>query len=148
MESFHLSFLTLFMALSISCCSSQQLPQPVRPEKVRGWGDVQGNGFTSIGMFVLNKGESTDNGELGIKIIDIISPQPCAEGGSYAGMPKVILGFYRPSDRRLLCEATFTPGGTLLGNGPPYCSSEVGLSAISVNAINTEEGWVWFDLRK
>lgn len=131
------------------CCSPQERTQPARPAKVAGWKDVSVNGAHSIGEFVLGQGESTDNGELGVKVVDIIPPKACSEG--YAAMPKVMLSFYRPSDGKVLCdEAIFTEGGTSMGNGPPYphCKPDVGLSAISVNAINTQDKWVWFDLRK
>lgn len=131
------------------CCAAPQRVEQTRPDKVRGWQEIRDGTVVSIGMFVLKKGESSDNGELGVKVIDIIAPKPCADG--YAGMSKVVLSFYRPSDKKVLCdEAIFTEGGTSMGTGPPYphCTPEVGLSAISVNAINSKEDWVWFDLRK
>ncbi len=132
-----------------ACCVPRQRVEQARPEKVRGWQELRDGTVVSIGMFVMKKGESTDNGELGVRVIDIIAPTSCAEG--YAGMPKVVLSFYRPSDKKVLCEgAIFTEGGTSMGTGPPFphCSPDVGVSAISVNAINAKEGWVWFDLRK
>jgi hypothetical protein len=149
-QMFNLSLLVTAVAiLHGGCCSSQQRVEPARPEKARGWKEIRDGTVVSIGMFVLKKGESTDNGELGVKVVDIIAPKPCADG--YAGMAKVVLSFYRPSDKKVLCEeAIFTEGGTSMGTGPPYphCTPEVGLSAISVNAINARDGWVWFDLRK
>ena len=147
---FSLSFLfAAGVILYAGCCSPQERVEPVRPDKVEGWKDSYFSGVHSIAELVLTKGESSDNGELGVKVVDIIQPKPCSEG--YAAMPKVVLSFYRPSDKKVLCEeAIFTEGGTLMGTGPPYphCAPEVGLSAISVTAINTKEGWVWFDLRK
>jgi hypothetical protein len=147
---FSLSLLVTAVAiLHGGCCSSQQRVEPARPDKVRGWKEIRDGTVVSIGMFVMKKGESSDNGELGVKVIDIIAPTPCSDG--YAGMAKVVLSFYRPSDKKVLCdEAIFTEGGTSMGTGPPYphCTPEVGLSAISVNWINTKDGWVWFDLRK
>jgi hypothetical protein len=130
------------------CCSPQERAQPTRPEKVAGWKDAYFSGVHSIGEFVLRKGESTEKGELGVRVVDIIPPQPCSEG--YASEPKAVLRFYEPASGKVLCEATFAPGGTVVGEGPPfpYCTPEVGLSAISVNAINTKDNWVWFDLRR
>ncbi len=147
---FILSFLVAAcVILSTGCCSPQERKEAVRPEKVEGWKDSYFGGVRSIAELVLRKGESSHNGELGVKVIDIIAPTPCSDG--YAGMAKVVLSFYRPSDKKALCdEAIFTEGGTSMGTGPPYphCTPEVGLSAISVNSINTKDGWVWFDLRK
>src|ERR1700752_5223329 len=131
--------LLLIAFLYAGCCSPQARVQPARPAKVAGWKDVNFSGVHSIGEFVLSKGESTDNGEIGVKVVDIIPPKPCSEG--YAAMPKVVLSFYRASDGKVLCdEAIFTEGGTSMGTGPPYphCKPDVGLSAISVNAINTK----------
>ena len=149
--SVHMLSLSLLIISCVyaGCCSPQEQAQPARPEKVSGWKEVQESGFVIVGTFVLSKGESTDNGKLGVKVVDIIPPKACSEG--YAAMPKVVLSFYRPSDGKVLCdEAIFTEGGTLMGTGPPYphCKPDVGLSAISVNAINTKDNWVWFDLRK
>lgn len=130
------------------CWSSQEREQPVAPKKVSGWKDTYSSGVHSIGELYLHKGTSSDNGNLGVEVIDVVKPQAGAEG--YAGMPKVILRFYRAADKRTLCEATFTEGGTSIGDGPPYphCKPDLGLSAVSVNAINTKENWVWIDLRK
>jgi len=141
--------LLVIASLYAGCCSPQERVQPARPEKVAGWKVIHDGTVVIIGTFVMNKGESTDNGELGVKVVDIIPPKPCSEG--YAAMPKVVLSFYRPSDGKVLCdEAIFTEGGTSMGTGPPYphCKPDVGLTAISVNAINTKDNWVWFDLRK
>ena len=130
------------------CFSARERQQPRPPREVQGWKDSAFGGVHSIGELVLHKGESSDNGKLGVKVLDIVAPEPCSEG--YASMPKVVLQFYRPSDKQVVCEAAFTEGGTVMGTGPPYphCKPEVGLAAISVNAINTKDLWVWFDLRK
>jgi len=143
-----LSLMSILLMLSGACCSAQEREQPGPPKKVQGWKDSYSGGVHSIGELLLHKGDSSDNGRIGVKVLDIIIPRSGAEG--YAGMPKVVLRFYRPSDKQTLCEATFTEGGTVMGTGPPYphCKPEVGLSAISVNAINTKDLWVWFDLRK
>ena len=130
------------------CSSAQEREQPTAPAKVTGWKDIYSDGVHSIAELLLGKGDSSHNDKIGVEVMDIIKPQTGAEG--YAGMKKVVLRFYSAVDKRTLCEATFTEGGTALGNGPPYphCKPEVGLSAISVNAINTKDNWVWFDLRK
>jgi hypothetical protein len=149
MKSALISSILVAVAMFAASCCSQQRVQPTRPEKVRGWNESKNGDVVSVGAFVLKKGESTDNGELGVRVEEIIAPTPCAEG--YAGTPRVVLKFYRPSDNKVFCDhAEFGEGGTSIGNGPPYphCTPEVGLSAISVNSINTQENWVSFDLRK
>jgi hypothetical protein len=135
--------------LSTGYCSSAQEPeQPTAPAKVAGWKDTYSDGVHSVAELFLRKRESSHNDRVGVEVIDIIKPQAGAEG--YAGMRKVVLRFYSAADKRTLCESTFTEGGTSMGNGPPYahCGPDLGLSAISVYAINTKDNWVWFDLRK
>jgi len=150
MRTLALSLVTGLLILYSGFCSSAQEneKQPGPPEKVAGWKDTYFSGVHSIGELFLHKGESSDNGNIGVEVVDVVKPQPGAEG--YAGMRKVVLRFYQAADKRTICEATFTEGGTAIGNGPPYphCKPDLGLSAISVNAINTRDNWVWFDLRK
>lgn len=147
--SLSLGLISVLLILPGACERAQEREQPRPPaKKVRGWKDSYFGGVHSIGELFLHKGDSSDNGRIGVNVLDVIAPLPDAEG--YAGMSKVVLQFYKPSDKQVLCEAIFTEGGTLMGVGPPYphCKPEVGLTAISINAINTKDNWVWFDLRK
>lgn len=149
LKTVSLSFiLSIALVFADACRSSQELTQPARPDKTLGWTETAGNGYVSIGIFVLNKGQTTEKGNLGIQVLDIVKPESRSEG--YAALPKAVLRFYRPEDGKTICEATFTKGGSVLGEGPPYpyCTPELGLSGIQINAINTQEGWVWFELRK
>jgi hypothetical protein len=90
---FRLTFILRILALlgPARCCSGQKQSLPARPDKADGWKEVQGNGYVSIGRFVLGKGESTDSRDLGVKVVDIVPPNSCAEPASYAGLPKAIL---------------------------------------------------------
>ena len=139
---------SLLILFSGYCSAAQQEQQPKRPDKVAGWKETYSDGVHSVAELCLRKGESSHNDKIGVQVVDVIKPQARAEG--YAGMKKVKLRFYSAVDQRTLCETTFTEGGTAIGNGPPYphCGPDMELSAISVNAINTEDNWVWFDLRK
>ncbi len=141
-------FSTLFYGVMASCCISPQKrhPEPKRPDSVRGWRDAEFSGVHSIAELVLKKGESSDNGSLGVQVVDIIAPDRCAEPNSYLGSPRVIVRFFRPSDRMKLCEATLIEGGS--GLDSPTCDKEFGVTVIYINAINTKEGWLWFELRK
>jgi len=54
------------------CCSSQpEMQNGPRPQNVRGWQESQVGAITIKGQFVLNKGESTDNGRFGVRVLDI-----------------------------------------------------------------------------
>jgi len=73
--------------------------QPSRLKDPHGWQEISvGGGITFVGQFVLSKGESTNNGQLGVKLLNINSkPCPfatiCLEPDA-----KATLRFYRPSD--------------------------------------------------
>jgi hypothetical protein len=136
-----LVLMMVFLGLS-GACSSRERPQPDPPKTVKGWKDTYFSGVHSVGELFLHKGESSDNGKLGVRVLDIVAPRPGSDSE-----PKVVLQFYKPSDKKVLCEATFAEGGTVMGDGY-HCGLDVGLSAISVNTINTKDNWVFFDLRK
>lgn len=94
----------------------------------------------------MNKGEAIDNGKLGIKVLDIL-PMECECLSCEPTFPRVRIGFYRPSDNRTLCEGEFFTGSATL-NVVAKCERAMGVSVVSVNAINSKEQWVSFDLRK
>jgi len=146
MSSLAKILLSLSLVFASSCCWPDS-EQPVRPKNVLGWKESTAGGVRSICILVLNKGESSDNGEIGVKVVDIIPADPCAHRGTFHGSRRVVLRFFRPSDQKVLYEDTFTEGsGTL--DSPHHCGSDVaGVTAIHINAINTAEGWVYFDLR-
>src|SRR5215510_7637651 len=61
-------FSAMVALLSSSCCSDmRQLNEPERPSKVRGWDELRDGNTVIKGIFLLNKGESTDNGKIGIR---------------------------------------------------------------------------------
>ena len=141
--------LASFMGLIRGCCSAK-LPEPPHPGPVAGWKESREGGVHTVGILVLKKGESSDNGKIGVRVVDIIAGDPCAGYGTLQSIPRVKLQFYQPSQQRLICEELLTAGsGTSLIAGP--CGEKIadlGVTAISINAVNATEGWVWFELRK
>ena len=139
--------LTLLCFLTSGCCQlfSKEDPQPVRPNVTSSWRERTDFGVTSIGFFVMNKGEAIDNGQLGVKVIDIL-PKECRCMSCEPTYPTARIAFYRPSDNKLLCEGEF--GGSAILEVMARCDPSIGARSISVNAINTKEKWVSFDLRK
>lgn len=130
--------------LSFSCCPAV-INEPRRPEGTLGWKDDFSGGAHSIGILVLSKGESSDNGTIGVTVVDLLAPDPCAEPGTYNGSPKALLHFFRPSDQKILCDVTLVGDNK---NSFLHCDSSIGISTIAVNAINVKEKWVFFDLRE
>ena len=131
------------------CCSP--LPkEPESPGAVPGWKASDAGGVHTVGILVLKKGESSDNGILGVRVVDIIPADPCAGSTTLQRTPRVRLQFYQVPEQTLICEEVLTSGsGTSLVVGS--CGDRIarrGVSAISVNAINATEQWVWFELRR
>lgn len=134
--------------LAAGCCQlfSKEDKQPDRPNVTSSWGERTDFGVTSIGFFVMNKGETIDNGRLGVKVIDVF-PKKCECMSCDPTSPRVRLAFYQPSDNKVLCEGDFFKGSASLDIAA-NCDPTMGISVISINAINTKENWVSFDLRK
>jgi hypothetical protein len=150
----------LFIALAMigsllgACCFPEKRIEPSHPGKVSGWlTDKQRlkfyeeQKFWSRGNFVLRKNEATDDGKIRIKLIDLIPPDPCAEGGSFQRQARVTLQFIRMSDQRSLCEETFPEDGastvySKCGNS----LDEFGIDVVGVYDINLKEGWAFIRL--
>jgi hypothetical protein len=114
---------------------------------VEGWKPIKDEYSLILASLVLNKGESTDNGKLGITLVDLEPRIICSAPLAEPSPGKIKLKFYRPSDKQVLCETTiFAIGDT--GGGRLDCSESTGLPAtFSVRGINYKEGWVWIQLR-
>jgi hypothetical protein len=140
--------LLLLCLLTPGCCqlSSIKDKQPDRPKVTSSWTERTDFGVTSIGFFVMNKGESIDNGQLGVRVIDIL-PKGCSCMSCEPTNPRARIAFYRPSDNKVLCEGYFFAGSASL-DFVAKCDPAMGISHIAINAINTKENWVSFDLRK
>lgn len=139
-------FLPTALAISLSgCCSSQpEMKNGPRPTNIRGWEGSRVGSISIKGRFVLNKGESTDNGRFGVKVVDIY-PGRC-HLFDIPDFPSTRLQFFRASDRFVICEWTFKPGSGRL-DLPHICKDDLDWQAISINEINYKENWVYFDLR-
>lgn len=140
--------LTTFTTLSRGCCSARP-PEPAHPGSVAGWNQSHEGSVDTVAMLVLKQGESSDNGRVGVKVVEIIAGDPCAGYGTLQSSPRVRMQFYQPSHQKVLCEELLTAGsGTSLIAGPcRQTIGDFGITAISTNAINATDGWVWFELR-
>ena len=144
MKRLLLTFMASSLLFVAGCFCPPERKQPERPSVVVGWDHFSAGRPDSEAEFVLNKGESTDNGTIGIEVVDILPPvDRCAEIGSYSTYPRVELQFYRPSDRKVLCQETWIPGSTLLGD----CREPIGFGNLVIKDINTKEKWVHLKLR-
>ena len=86
--------LASFASLTRGCCSAK-LPEPAYPGPVAGWKESQEAGVHSVGTLVLKKGESSDNGKIGVKVVDMMAGDPCAEYGTLESLSRVKMQFYQ-----------------------------------------------------
>src|SRR5262245_199898 len=151
-------YLSIVLALATSmlggCCLAIRRVEPSYPTKVSGWLTDkerlklhEEHKYWARGDFVLRKNEATDDGKIRIKVINLIPPDPCAEGGSFQRQARVTLQFIRMADQRVLCEGTFP------GPGSSTTSSECGdslndyeIPTVVVSDINLKEGWAFIHL--
>jgi hypothetical protein len=116
---------------------------------VSGWKEHKEQGVRIRGDFVLKKGNSTDNGKIQVKVIDLIPPDPCAEAGAFQSQARAKIQFVRLSDNKVLLEDLFAERGSMTlspANGTDLYE-EFGVSVIFIYDINLKDGWVYFELR-
>src|SRR5262249_39512043 len=95
---------TLAVWLS-ACCPERKEPSP--PTDAIGWKDFQ-DGTTKLrGRFLLKKGETTDNGKVEIKVLELIPPDCPSEVASFEHQARVRLQFRSLSDPNLACSGVF-----------------------------------------
>lgn len=128
-------------------CTYRQENLPARPEQVRGWKERAFDGVHSMAELVLDQGKSSEGGELGVEVVSISPYETRGSFFDHPTGPEAVLRFYRVSDHQLIQDKTVFMGGANL-EGSPISEPQFGIKGIYVNAINTKERWVWFDLRR
>src|SRR5262245_37471055 len=146
-----ISVLALVM-LSLStggCCTYEPRVEPAYPQSVSGWKERSERGVRIRGDFVLKKGDSTDNGKIQVKIIDLIPPDPCAEAAAFQRNARARIQFVRLSDNKVLLDDLFATRGTgrLSTTEGTDFYEEFGVSVIYIYDINLKDGWVYLELR-
>jgi hypothetical protein len=126
------------------CCRSVD-SNPSLPAKVRGWQESGQGATKSIGEFVLKKGESIDNHNVAVQLVEITKGRSCV--GTESSAPSARVRFFRVSDKRTILEIDLTAGNTRLINFNRSLVDEYGLDTISIRGINTKDGWLWFEVR-
>ena len=137
------ALVTLCIWALAGCACPPEKPQPKRPDTVHGWKALDEDGYQVVGDLLLRIGESSDNGVLGVSVVDTSPPKPCSHEGPYA-YPNATIRFFRPSDHTVLCEHTWIPGGISLG---AFCAQDLGINGLGLE-INSQEGWVHLQLEK
>ena len=136
------------------CCIKENRVEPSYPSNLSGWEGRKKPDGSVIRDFVLRKGQAIDNGEVQVKVVDIIPGDPCAEGGSFLRVARARIQFVRLADLKFLCEETFAERSASIFS-PDGCGSSqsdvsalkgLGIFNIHVTAINLKEEWVSFGL--
>jgi hypothetical protein len=137
--------LVLGVTVSMQGCCFPPRKEPPVPQDVVGWKDYQEGTTRYRGRFLLRKGESTDNGKVRIKVLELVPPDCMSDAGSYERLARVKLQFSSVSDPKLACSVEFNENGG--GNLFPECaviSNAWDISSVYVAAINLKDGWVFF----
>jgi hypothetical protein len=143
------AFLFVFLASQAGCCDLQlaRRVQPKYPKEVRGWVDDPFDRRLFQGPFVLKKGESSQNGKLGVRVVDIIAEKCSARFAELPERAKVVLQFYNPSSNQGLCQVTLPENSNARIDLEGICLGKVDVLVVGTTDINTDEKWVVFDLR-
>lgn len=140
--------LLLLSGLFAGCRQQPPRSEPPYPNKIWGWEYHKEQSLNIVGDFVLKAGNSTDNGEIQVKVIELTPGDETADAGVLSHQTRAKLQFIRLSDNNILCENIFPEKGSL-SLSPPHCKhnlSGYGIASIYVSAINLKDGWVHFQL--
>src|SRR5438105_1441765 len=130
------ALLSIFVLNSAGCCLPPNHREPARPSVVAGWHEYQNGVFRIRGEFVLRTGESVNNGAIRITLLEILSPEWCAEPGTTRRIPRARIQFSRVSDDKVLCVDLMEENGS--GHLPFECSHEladIGITARQVTSV-------------
>src|ERR1041384_5882579 len=136
---------TIALTFGLSCgpCLKSLPDQPKGPFKVDGWQMSREGGVTFRGVLMLRNGESASNGSIGVRVTEIHEANPCCGDPSPLCDRRARIQFFDPRDGRPLCEIE----SATLSNTVIPCGDKIKVSVVGIRAINTQEGWVLFDLR-
>jgi len=146
---------TLFLCTATNgCCPKSERIEPPYPSEVTGWlGRTDKGGFI-VRDVLLRKGESTGNGKVEVRLLELLPGDPCTESGDFRHLARARIQFVNASDDGVLCEDIFGDSGTSTLSGTS-CQSDPQALAILFNSgvqsvyanINLREGWVYLQLR-
>jgi len=104
-DMFRLLLISLLIFASCGPCM-QPPPQPARPSNVEGWKDVydKSSGVRYRAVLLLKKGETSDNGKFGVRVVDILEAKPCCGDPGPDCYRRARVQFYNPASGLVLCE--------------------------------------------
>jgi hypothetical protein len=133
----------VLLSLSGCCGWMKEFNEPEKPTNPKGWQVHQDRSITVRGDFVLARGESVDDGNIGIKVLEI--------SGGYCGFghepvyPETKLQFFHVSNHTVICEDEFRVGASRLDT-IEACGGQLKWGFLGVSGINAKDNWVAFTL--
>lgn len=135
--------LLLFAMFLFSGCCDKKITEPERPTNARGWKEYPIGSITIKGDFILQKGETTDNGKVGIRLVELY-PAEC-QIARITQLPYAKIQFYKVYDNSIICEGVFHLGSDSLDSSD-VCSNKLEWNTIYMRSINFKEEWAAFHL--
>lgn len=145
MRYLYYCFLITSFILDLGCCRMHQLDQPKLPDQVRGWQDMRSGNSTFINELIMKTGESSDNGVIGLRLIDIQHPSCKSLLSMEDSDPKIQLQFFDATNKQVLCETQFISGGYWSIEATP-CNKRVPIDGMVIYKINSKDGWIHISL--
>jgi hypothetical protein len=84
---YQLALLIFSIILIRGCCSAPNRLEPPIPNESLGWSYREERGIRVQGDFLLHRGEATSNDKIQVRVLDLLSGDPCAEKASYLSSP-------------------------------------------------------------
>jgi len=98
--------MTSATCFSFSACCRPLPPQPTAPTKVDGWIDSESDSGSRIrAVLMLKQGESSSNGNLGVRVTNILEAEPCGDVGIEYHR-RATFQFFNPAGGQVFCENT------------------------------------------
>ncbi|HTG14409.1 MAG TPA: hypothetical protein VK747_03980 [Blastocatellia bacterium] len=126
-------------AVFLSCRARSE---PLLPTDAIGWNNYKEGTTKFRGKFLLTAGESTDNGTIRIKVVELLRAEFTGDAGDFAARPRVRIAFSRVSDGKTMLSEVYPENGV----GATHLPSEFKIFDVGVRSINLTDGWVYFVL--
>lgn len=139
--------LLFLLCLARACCPSVEHPEPEYPSDVKGWQSPDPITSEIRGSFVVKKGEEISNGQIRIKVVDLIPGNIC-DRGTEDGRTTVRLRFSSTRDQTTICEDGFPDRGSRQVTGG-HCGDKLegfGIGYIKINAVSLRDRWAYIVL--
>ena len=124
------------------CVASCARSEPPLPTDAIGWSNYKEGTTKFRGRFLLRTGESTDDGTIRVKVVELMPPRVTGDAGDFEASARVRIAFSRVLDGQYLSSDVYPENG---GGGAPL-PSEFRVFGVGVRAINLTDGWVYFTL--